>query len=63
MDFLFIFLQFLMNHESLPPHFNWNPFAGTIGHVAHGKSTLVKAISGVQVSFKIPYTNYKLYET
>ena len=22
---------------------------GTIGHVAHGKSTLVKAISGVQV--------------
>lgn len=23
--------------------------AGTIGHVAHGKSTLVKAISGVQV--------------
>jgi len=24
--------------------------AGTIGHVAHGKSTLVKAISGVQVN-------------
>ena len=24
---------------------------GTIGHVAHGKSTLVKAISGVNVSF------------
>jgi len=24
-------------------------FPGTIGHVAHGKSTLVKAISGVQV--------------
>ena len=23
--------------------------AGTIGHVAHGKSTVVKAISGVQV--------------
>ena len=23
---------------------------GTIGHVAHGKSTLVKAISGVDVS-------------
>jgi translation initiation factor 2 gamma subunit (eIF-2gamma) len=23
---------------------------GTIGHVAHGKSTVVKAISGVQVS-------------
>jgi translation initiation factor 2 subunit 3 len=25
---------------------------GTIGHVAHGKSTVVKAISGVQVAFK-----------
>ena len=24
-------------------------FSGTIGHVAHGKSTVVKAISGVQV--------------
>jgi translation initiation factor 2 subunit 3 len=24
---------------------------GTIGHVAHGKSTVVKAISGVQVKF------------
>jgi hypothetical protein len=29
------------------------PPAGTIGHVAHGKSTVVKAISGVQtVRFK-----------
>lgn len=28
-------------------------FSGTIGHVAHGKSTIVKAISGVQtVRFK-----------
>jgi len=28
-------------------------FTGTIGHVAHGKSTIVKAISGVQtVRFK-----------
>lgn len=28
-------------------------FTGTIGHVAHGKSTVVKAISGVQtVRFK-----------
>jgi hypothetical protein len=25
-------------------------FIGTIGHVAHGKSTVVKAISGVQVN-------------
>lgn len=28
-------------------------FSGTIGHVAHGKSTVVKAVSGVQtVRFK-----------
>ena len=26
---------------------------GTIGHVAHGKSTVVKAISGVHVSDKL----------
>ena len=26
---------------------------GTIGHVAHGKSTVVKAISGVQVCIKM----------
>lgn len=25
---------------------------GTIGHVAHGKSTLVRAISGINVSVK-----------
>jgi translation initiation factor 2 gamma subunit (eIF-2gamma) len=28
------------------------PVLGTIGHVAHGKSTVVKAISGVQVKSK-----------
>lgn len=27
----------------------WDWIEGTIGHVAHGKSTVVKAISGVQV--------------
>ena len=27
-------------------------FSGTIGHVAHGKSTVVKALSGVQVGNK-----------
>jgi len=27
---------------------------GTIGHVAHGKSTVVKAISGVQVRMTRP---------
>jgi translation initiation factor 2 subunit 3 len=26
---------------------------GTIGHVAHGKSTVVKAISGVQVCLSL----------
>ena len=28
----------------------FHSFPGTIGHVAHGKSTVVKAISGVHVS-------------
>ena len=40
-------------HPTLPPvHPRPSPLgsAGTIGHVAHGKSTVVKAISGVQVS-------------
>lgn len=30
---------------------------GTIGHVAHGKSTVVKAISGVQVNINIQTTS------
>lgn len=29
---------------------------GTIGHVAHGKSTVVKAISGVQVKEKLHFS-------
>lgn len=29
--------------------------SGTIGHVAHGKSTVVKAISGVQVILCIDF--------
>ena len=35
-------------------------FSGTIGHVAHGKSTVVKALSGVQVCFSVfkTKTNY-----
>jgi translation initiation factor 2 subunit 3 len=46
---------------------------GTIGHVAHGKSTVVKAISGVQtvrfknelernITIKLGYANAKIYE-
>src|ERR1700761_3770719 len=46
---------------------------GTIGHVAHGKSTVVKAISGVQtvrfknelernITIKLGYANAKLYQ-
>ncbi|KAK9847162.1 hypothetical protein WJX84_005363, partial [Apatococcus fuscideae] len=45
---------------------------GTIGHVAHGKSTMVKAISGVQtvrfknelernITIKLGYANAKIY--
>lgn len=47
---------------------------GTIGHVAHGKSTVVKAISGVQtvrfknelvrnITIKLGYANAKLYRS
>lgn len=46
---------------------------GTIGHVAHGKSTVVKAISGVQtvrfknelirnITIKLGYANAKIYK-
>lgn len=46
---------------------------GTIGHVAHGKSTVVRAISGVQtvrfknelernITIKLGYANAKIYE-
>ena len=37
-------------------------FSGTIGHVAHGKSTVVKALSGVQVCFSVfkTKTNYSV---
>ncbi|KAK4374473.1 hypothetical protein RND71_005150 [Anisodus tanguticus] len=48
-------------------------FLGTIGHVAHGKSTVVKAISGVQtvrfknelernITIKLGYANAKIYK-
>lgn len=46
---------------------------GTIGHVAHGKSTVVKAISGVMtvrfknelvrnITIKLGYANAKIYK-
>ncbi|XP_003368802.1 eukaryotic translation initiation factor 2 subunit 3, partial [Trichinella spiralis] len=46
---------------------------GTIGHVAHGKSTVVKALSGVQtvrfknelernITIKLGYANAKIYK-
>merc|ERR1711861_6558 len=46
---------------------------GTIGHVAHGKSTVVKAISGVQtvrfknelernITIKLGYADAKIYK-
>jgi len=34
---------------------------GTIGHVAHGKSTVVKAISGVQVILIVIPSIHQLY--
>lgn len=51
---------------------NTSSSPGTIGHVAHGKSTVVKAISGVQtvrfknelernITIKLGYANAKIY--
>jgi translation initiation factor 2 subunit 3 len=48
-------------------------FIGTIGHVAHGKTTLVRAISGIQttkhkielernITYNLGYANAKLYK-
>jgi translation initiation factor 2 subunit 3 len=48
-------------------------FTGTIGHVAHGKSTVVKALSGVQtvrfknelernITIKLGYANAKIFK-
>ena len=50
----------------------FSSYLGTIGHVAHGKSTVVKAISGVQtvrfknelernITIKLGYANAKIY--
>ena len=51
-------------YEKRPP-FTIYSFVGTIGHVAHGKSTVVKAISGVQVcsicSFITVYTSMLIF--
>lgn len=55
-----------------PPLHHPRALAGTIGHVAHGKSTVVKAISGVQtvrfknelernITIKLGYANAKIY--
>ena len=49
-------------------------FLGTIGHVAHGKSTVVKALSGVHtvrfknelernITIKLGYANAKIYRS
>ena len=49
-------------------------FSGTIGHVAHGKSTVVKALSGVHtvrfknelernITIKLGYANAKIYRS
>eukprot|EP00955_Chlamydomonas_euryale_P071506 361095-Chlamydomonas_euryale.AAC.14 len=55
-----------------PAHAARGAITGTIGHVAHGKSTVVKAISGVHtvrfknelernITIKLGYANAKIY--
>ncbi len=59
----------IQNQEELQPLIN----IGTIGHVAHGKSTLVKSISGIatqkfkaelerNITIKLGYSNAKIYK-
>lgn len=36
-------------------------FLGTIGHVAHGKSSVVKAISGVQVRYTLYHLHFPIF--
>ncbi|KAH8822789.1 hypothetical protein DL96DRAFT_1619264 [Flagelloscypha sp. PMI_526] len=61
------------NLSPLTPEVIQKQSAGTIGHVAHGKSTVVKAISGVQtvrfknelvrnITIKLGYANAKIYK-
>jgi translation initiation factor 2 subunit 3 len=67
-----IMLQFQRASYLTGPPFPPNTQPGTIGHVAHGKSTVVKAISGVQtvrfknelernITIKLGYANAKIY--
>ncbi|KAF9580491.1 hypothetical protein BGW38_002853 [Lunasporangiospora selenospora] len=60
-----------LSHEVISKQATIN--IGTIGHVAHGKSTVVKAISGVQtvrfknelernITIKLGYANAKIYK-
>lgn len=71
---------FIVNKENMPLHFLFECSAhfslkstGTIGHVAHGKSTVVKAITGINplrhrdekvrnITIKLGYANAKLYK-
>ena len=66
---LFYFIHYI--HEQISRQATIN--IGTIGHVAHGKSTVVKAISGVQtvrfktelernITIKLGYANAKIYK-
>ena len=63
----------MINDSPSPPVARLCWRTGTIGHVAHGKSTVVKAISGVQtvrfknelernITIKLGYANAKVYK-
>lgn len=61
----------MASFRDVPSNAHVHAFVGTIGHVAHGKSTVVKAISGVQtvrfknelernITIKLGYANAKV---
>ena len=61
MQFIFFFSQDVKALTPLTPEVISRQATiniGTIGHVAHGKSTVVKAISGVQVCLMYMYCMY-----
>lgn len=56
---IFVIKKCKLQNEALTEKYD-DISSGTIGHVAHGKSTVVKAISGVQVKIHSMLLNFKV---
>lgn len=62
-----------MFHSTYMPHIHLHIYIGMIGHVAHGKTSLARAISGVtttkfsgekirNITIKLGYANFKIFK-